>query len=76
MHTPAATSQPHRVLEVQHLVIDDVLHCEPRDSRVIEDAAHHDGVVGGIVMPQAVARVLAAPRHLRAGQQSVEELRV
>ncbi len=76
MHAPAAASQPDRVLEVQHLVIDDVLHRELGDSRVIEDAAHHDGVVSGIVMPQPVACVLAAPRHLRTGQQSVEELRV
>jgi len=76
MHASATASEPDRVLEVQHFVIDDVLHREPRDSRVIEDAAHHDGVVSGIVVPQAVARVLAAPRHLRTGQQSVEKLQV
>jgi len=40
---------------------------------MIEDAAHHDGVVRRIVMSQALARVHLAPCHLRPGQQPVKE---
>src|SRR5262249_17715167 len=38
-----------------------------------EDAAHDDRVVRGIVVSQAVARMVAAPGHLRASHQPVKE---
>src|SRR5436853_7388329 len=40
---------------------------------MIEDPAHHNRVVRGIVVPQAIAGMIAAPRHLRTRQQAVEE---
>ena len=40
---------------------------------MVEDAAHHDGIVRRVVVPEAIARVVAAPGHLRAGQEAMEE---
>jgi len=76
MHAAAAATQFHGMLQVQHLVIDDVFHGVRGNSRVIEYTAHDDGIVGGIVMAEAVAGVVAAPCHLGSGQQAVEESRV
>jgi dTDP-4-amino-4,6-dideoxygalactose transaminase len=39
MHAAAATAQFHGMLQVQHFVINDVLHSVPGNPRVIEDAA-------------------------------------
>ena len=50
MHASAAAAKLHGMLEVEHLVIDDVLHCVARNPGVVEDTAHDDGVVGRIVM--------------------------
>src|SRR5208337_1040326 len=61
------------MLEVQHLVIDDVINCEARHTDVIENLAYHDGIMCRIVMRQAASRAHLAPRHLRARQQSVKE---
>jgi len=58
---------------MEHLVEHDVLDHKARHSRVIEDAADDDGVVGGIVMTEPVAGVVAAPGELRAAHQAVEE---
>src|SRR5438105_1244492 len=73
MHAPAAASQFDRMFQVQHLVVDDVLDSKSRHSRTVENPAYDDGVVRGIVVPQAVARMLAAPRHLRTRQQRVKQ---
>ncbi len=64
------------MLEVQHLVVNDVLQRVAWYSRMIEDSADHDRVVGGIVMGQSAARANLAPGHLRARQQSVKEPQV
>src|SRR5215469_12637392 len=69
-----ASAQLHRMLQVQHLVIDNVFDRIARYSRMIEDATHDDRVVRRIVMRQAVARPHAAPSHLRPRQQSVKKL--
>ena len=61
------------MLQVQHLVIDNVLNSAPRHMGVIEDAAHDDGVVRRIVVAEGAARMVAAPGHLRASHQPVEE---
>src|SRR6266404_4710413 len=73
MNTPAAPSQSDGVLQVQHFVIDDVLHCAAWHASVVKDTAHDNRVMGGIVVSQAVAGVLAAPGHLRAGEKSVKK---
>ena len=64
MHAATAPAQLHGMFQVQHLVIDDVFHRVAGNPRMIEDATHDDGVVGGIVVAKAVAGVVAAPGHL------------
>ena len=61
---------------MEHLVEHDVLDDEPRHARVIEDAADYDGVVGGVVVAEAVAGVGAAPGELWTSHQAVEETAV
>src|SRR5437667_9460015 len=73
MHAAAAAPQPDRMLQVKHLVVNDVLDGEAGDSGMVEDPAHHDGIVGGIVVPQTIAGMLAAPRHLRSCEPPVKK---
>ena len=73
MNAAAAAAQPDRVLEVKHFVIDDVFDGVARNVRMVENTADDNGVVGGIVVPEAVARVILAPGHLGTGQQAVEK---
>ncbi len=40
---------------MEHLVKHDVLDDESRHARMVEDAADYDGVVGGVVVAEAVA---------------------
>src|SRR5579871_3409680 len=61
MDAAAAAAQFDRMLQVQHFVIKDVLQDIAWHSGVIENPADDDGVVRGIVMPQAVAGALLAP---------------
>jgi hypothetical protein len=74
VHAAAAAAQLYRVPKVQHLVVDEIFHSVAGDFGSIKDAADDDGVVGGIVVSQALARVVGAPCHLRPRHQSVEEL--
>src|SRR5580692_4791540 len=73
MHAATAPAQFHGMFQMQHFVVNDVFHGVGRNPRVIEDAAHNDGIVGGIVMAQPVASVIAAPGHLRPSQQTKEK---
>jgi hypothetical protein len=76
MDASPAAPQPHRMLQMQHLMIDDVVHRIARHLRVIEDLADYNGVVSGIVMAKAVARALPAPCHLGPGEESAKEAEV
>ena len=40
---------------------------------MVKHTAHHDGVMRWIVVPQTVAGVISAPRHLWAREQTVEK---
>src|SRR6185312_5060914 len=62
-----------RMPEVQHLVIHKIFNGITRDVWLIENPAHDDCVVRGIVVSEAVTRMIAAPRHLRPSHQPVEE---
>ena len=73
VHTAAAAAQFYRMLQVKHLVIDDVFDRVARNPRLVENAAHHDGIVSGIVMAEPVASVVAAPGHARPSQQAIKE---
>jgi hypothetical protein len=70
--TPAP-AKLDRMLQVQHLVVDDVLDRVERNLGMVEDTADHNGIVSGIVMAKAVACVIAAPSHLRASQKAKEK---
>lgn len=76
MNAAAAAAQFDRVLEVKHFVIDDVFDGVARNARMVEDTANDNGVVGRVVVPEAVARVILAPGHTGPGQQAVEKLPV
>src|SRR5947207_3163737 len=64
------------MLQVQHLVIDEVFNGISRNVRTIKDAADHDGIVRRIVVSQALARMMSAPRHSRARHQAKKELEI
>ncbi len=73
MHASSAPPQPDWVLQMQHLVEQDVFDRVARHARAVEDAADDDGVVGRVVVAEAPAGVVAAPGKLRAPHESVEE---
>ena len=74
MDAALAAPHPYRMLQVQHLVVDNVLHGATGNTQIIENAAHDDRIVGWIIVSQAVAGVLAAPGHRRAGQKSIKKM--
>src|ERR1039458_1138977 len=76
MNTPSAPSEFDRMLQVEHFVVEDVLNGVARHARVVEDATDDDGVVGGVVVAETVAGLVAAPGQLRASHESVEEAAV
>ncbi len=61
---------------MKHFVVDDVLHCGTGHSRMVKDAADHDGIVRRIVMPKSVSGAVTTPCQLRTSHKSVEESRV
>src|SRR5580700_3570834 len=73
MHAAPAPTQFDGMFQVQHFVVNDVFHSVGRNPRVIEDAAHDDGIVGGIVVAQPVPSMIAAPSHLGPSQQTIEK---
>lgn len=50
-----------RMLEVEHLVVEQVLDGATGSVGPVEDAADHDGVVSGIVVAQHAAGLMSAP---------------
>ena len=76
MHASSAAPKFDGMLEVQHLVIDDVLHRVAGNRGVVEHPADHDGIVRGVVMPKYAASAAPTPAHARTRQQSVKKPRV
>src|SRR5229473_1203006 len=76
VHASPTPTQPDRVLQMQHLVKQNVFHGVARHARMVEDAADDYSVVGGIVVAEAAAGVVLAPGELRASHESVEETAV
>src|SRR2546427_3538552 len=76
MHASSAAAKFDGMLEVQHLVIDDVLHRVAGNRGVVEHLADHDGIVCGVVMPKYAASTASTPAHARPRQQSVKKPRV
>src|ERR1051326_4709269 len=73
MDASAASAHLDRMLQVKHLVIDNVLNGKARNAGVVEYPADHDCIMRRIVMSQPVARTLVAPGHLWPRQQAMEE---
>src|SRR3981081_1986771 len=76
VHASPAPSQPDWVLQVQHLVKQNVFDRVARHARAVEDAADDDGVVRGIIVAEAPAGVVSAPGELGTSHESVEEAAV
>lgn len=71
----AAASGLHAngMLEVQHLMIEQILDGAARSVRAVEDAADHDGIVGRVIVAQHAAGVVGAPREDGPAKKTVEE---
>ena len=61
------------MLQVQHLVVDDVFEDIAGHARMVEDAADNDRIVRRIVVAEDAARLGLAPTHSRARHQPVKE---
>src|SRR5258708_22270 len=61
------------MLEVEHLVVEEVFDGAARGVGAVENAGDDDGVVGGIVVAQHAARVMSAPGEGGAAEEAVEE---
>ena len=73
VHAAAAAPEFYRMLQMQHLVEQDVFDGVAGHAWMVEDAADDDGVVGGIVVAGTAAGVVPAPGELRASHEPVEE---
>ena len=73
MHASATAAQLYRVFQVKHFVEDDVVDYVAGNLGTVENPANDDGVVGGVIVAEAVAGVIAAPGELGASQESMEE---
>src|SRR6185312_6446047 len=73
VYAAPAASYLNRMLQVEHLVINNIFQHRLWHAGMVENAADDNRVVRRIVMSQAVTRMARTPTHLRAGQQSVEK---
>src|SRR6266567_9139313 len=76
MHATPASPHFHRMLQVQHLVVDDVLNHKSGNSRMIEYAADDNSIVRGVIVAEAIAGPVAAPTHLWTRQQAMKKLNI
>ena len=61
------------VLEVEHLVVEEVFDGAAGGVGAVEDAADHDGVVGSVVVAEHAACVVGGPGEGGAAEEAVEE---
>jgi len=61
---------------MQHFMVNDVLNCGSRHSRMVKYPAHYDHVMRWIVMAQAIAGHIAAPCYPGPRKQATEELEI
>jgi len=76
MNAAAQAPGPHRVFQVQHLVVEQVLDGITRAGRAVEDAAYHDGVVGGVVVAERTPGVVFAPGEIGPAEEPAEEAHI
>jgi hypothetical protein len=73
VYAAAAGLDANGMLEVEHLVVEEVLDGAARCVGAIEDAGDDDGVVGGVVVAEHAAGVVGAPGEGGAAEEAVEE---
>ena len=73
VHAAADTAQFDGVLEVKHLVVEEIFEGVAGAGGTVEDAADHDGVVGGVVVAEGALGQVLAPGELRAAEEAREE---
>jgi hypothetical protein len=61
------------MLEVEHLVVEEVLDRAARSVWAIEDAADDDCVVSGIIVAEHAARVVSAPGECGSAEKAMKE---
>ena len=76
VHPPTHTAVFHGMLEMEHLVEENIANHEERDAGIVEQAAQDDGVVGGVVVSQESAGALTAPAEAGFAHQAVKELEI
>jgi hypothetical protein len=69
----AQAAHADRMLEVKHLVVEQVFDGVARAGGAVEDAADDDGVVGGVVVAERALGVVLAPGELGTAEQAAEE---
>lgn len=69
----AAGFDANGVLEVKHLVVEEVLDSTARRVGAVEDAADDDGVVGRIVVAEHASGVVGGPSERGAAQETMKE---
>jgi len=72
----AQAARPDGVLEMEHLVIEQIFDGVARAGGAVKDAADDDGVVGGVVVAERALGVVLAPGKVGAAEQPAEEARV
>ena len=72
----AEASHFYGMLEVEHLVVEQVVEGVAGAGGAVEDLAYDDGVVGGVVVAEHAASMVGGPGQRRATQEAVEEARV
>ena len=72
----AQAARADRMLQVQHLVVEQVFDGVTRAGGAVEDAAHDDGVVRGVVVAERAPGVMLAPGEVGTAKQAAEEARV
>jgi hypothetical protein len=73
VNAAAAGFDADGVLEVEHLVVEEVLDGAAGRAGAVEDAGHDDGVVSSVVVAEHAASVVSGPRECGAAEEAVEE---
>ena len=73
MHTPSAAAQLDWMLQVEHLVIEQIFHRIFWHLPLIKNPADYNRVVRRIIVAQALSREVIAPCELWTSHQSIEE---
>src|SRR5579864_37479 len=63
VHAAPASAQLNRMAQVKHLVKHEIFDRVTGHGRAVKDTADHNGVVGRIVVAQALPRAILAPGH-------------